>query len=211
MSTASRPLIHLASASPRRRELLTQAGIPFELIRSEVDETPLANEAAKAYVERLARDKAHAGWQKAVSEGNTPRWLLSADTTVALGDVILGKPESTEEAVAMLTRLSGSHHEVFTGIAVASPDGVRSAVVRSEVRFRELTEAVIRAYVSTGEPMDKAGSYGLQGQGGVLVSGIVGSPSNIVGLPIAETVDLLIEAGYPYWGVIYLMAEGPTS
>lgn len=196
---ASKPAIYLASASPRRRELLGQIGIPFERIACEIDETPLPGEAAPAYVERLARAKAAAGIAAMRAAGLAPRLLLAADTTVALGDLILGKPLDAADARAMLARLSGSRHQVLTGVAISDGERCAYALSCSEVCFRELGEAEIAAYVASGEPMDKAGSYGAQGLGAVLIASISGSFSGVVGLPLAETCQLLQSLGYPFW------------
>jgi septum formation protein len=189
-------LIYLASGSPRRRELLTQMGVPFERIVSEVDETPRPDEGAHDYVLRLAVDKACAGWEAVVREGRPPRLLLAADTTVALDDQILGKPADSTEATAMLRRLSGRTHEVLTAVAIT--DGARTETVCSvsEVDFKPLSETEIAAYVTTGEPLDKAGSYGAQGLGALFVTSIRGSFSGVVGLPIFETAALLARFDY---------------
>lgn len=195
----TRPLIYLASGSPRRRELLAQIGIPFERIVSEVDETPFDGEGAHAYVERLARAKAAAGVTVARAAGQPARLVLAADTTVALDDRILGKPLDAADARAMLASLSGRMHEVLTGVAVSDGERVEVAVSTSSVRFRSLAAHEIDAYVATGEPMDKAGSYGAQGMGAVLIDEVRGSFSGIVGLPLTETVDLLRRFAYPYW------------
>jgi len=195
----TRPAIYLASGSPRRRELLAQIGIPFERITGEVDETPWPQEGAHTYVERLARAKAAAGVAAMRAQGLASRLVLAADTTVALDDHILGKPIDAADATAMLRRLSGRVHEVLTGVAVSDGERVLSVISASEVRFRSLSEAEIAAYVATGEPLDKAGSYGAQGVGAVLIESLSGSFSGVVGLPLAETVTLLQQFGYAYW------------
>ena len=175
----------LASASPRRRELLAHLGISFQVAPADLDETILPGEHAAAYVERLARAKAHG-----------TGLILAADTSVVIDDEVLGKPgHDAGLGSAMLRRLSGRGHQVMTGIAVSSPAGLRSQVVISEVIFRPLSESEIRWYVSTGEGADKAGGYALQGRAGAFISSIVGSPSNVIGLPLAETVALLRAAG----------------
>ncbi|MBL8509109.1 MAG: septum formation protein Maf, partial [Chitinimonas sp.] len=130
-------------------------------------------------------------------EGREPRLLLAADTTVALDGLILGKPESQEDAVAMLMRLSGSCHQVLTGVALTDGERTETAVSTSQVRFRDLGEAEIRAYVASGEPMDKAGSYGAQGLGAILIAELQGSFSGVVGLPLCETAELLRRFDYP--------------
>ena len=175
----------LASASPRRRELLTHLGIPFEIAPADLDESLIPGEHASAYVERLARAKAR-------GKG----LILAADTSVVIDDEVLGKPGHDQSlGSSMLRRLSGRAHQVMTGIAVSSPTGVTSRVVISEVHFRPLSETEIRWYVSTGEGADKAGGYALQGRAGAFITSIVGSPSNVIGLPLAETVELLRAAG----------------
>jgi len=195
----TRPAIYLASGSPRRRELLTQIGVPFDRISSEVDETPRPDEGAHAYVARLAAEKAAAGIARMRADSLAPRLVLAADTTVALDDHILGKPVDDAEARTMLRRLSGRTHEVLTGVAIS--DGARTEVATSTsvVTFRELADAEIAAYVASGEPMDKAGAYGAQGLGAVLIANLSGSFSGVVGLPLTETMQLLQRFGYPFW------------
>ncbi|PHV12351.1 Maf family protein [Chitinimonas sp. BJB300] len=194
-----KPAIYLASASPRRRELLTQIGVRFERVTCEIDETPQAGETAMAYVERLARAKADAGITAALSAGLPKRLLLAADTTVALGDTILGKPLDAADARSMLNKLSGSSHEVLTGVAISNGERTEYALSRSTVRFRTISSQEITAYVASGEPLDKAGSYGAQGLGAVLIEEIRGSFSGVVGLPLTETVALLQRFDYPFW------------
>ncbi len=184
------PLV-LASASPRRRDLLSQVGLRFTVAAADLDETPLAGEAAAPYVLRLAQAKA-----QAVARRFPTAWVLAADTTVALGPELLGKPGSPAEAREMLTRLSGRTHAVFTGVALAGR-AEAATVVRSGVTFRTLSEGEIDWYVGTGEPLDKAGAYALQGRGGMLVAAVEGSPTNIIGLPLGETLELLAGAGVP--------------
>ncbi|QDQ27225.1 septum formation inhibitor Maf [Chitinimonas arctica] len=195
----TKPAIYLASASPRRRELLTQIGVPFELLRCEIDETPLAGELPHPYVARLARAKAEAGVAAYRAAGLPPRLLLAADTTVALGEAILGKPVDVADAEAMLASLSGKSHQVMTGVAVTDGERVEVVVSVSQVRFRILSAAEIRSYVATGEPMDKAGSYGAQGKGALLIAAMEGSFSGVIGLPLAETGALLQGFDYPIW------------
>jgi len=187
MSTSRAPQrFVLASASPRRRELLSQLGLPFDVDAAHLDETPRDGEAPSAYVERLALEKA-----AAVANRHSGRIVLAADTTVALGAEILGKPRDDAEAAQMLSRLSGRVHEVFTGIAASG----RARVVRTAVRFKALTPQEIAWYVATGEPRDKAGAYAVQGKAGAFVEALEGSPTNVIGLPLAETLALLAEAG----------------
>ncbi len=175
----------LASASPRRRELLSLLGISFQVAPADLDETQLPGEHAAAYVERLARAKAHG-----------TGLILAADTSVVIDDEVLGKPgRDAVLGAQMLRRLSGRSHQVMTGIAVSNLAGVRSQVVTSEVIFRRLSESEIAWYVGTGEGADKAGGYALQGRAGAFITSIVGSPSNVIGLPLAETTALLRAAG----------------
>ncbi|MCB4360198.1 Maf family protein [Quatrionicoccus australiensis] len=191
--------IYLASRSPRRRELLTQIGIAFDtvLFRAgeradpETDETPLPGEPALTYVERVARAKAEhggriIGWRKL-----PPRPVLSADTTLEFDGEIIGKPLDAADATAILRRLSGRTHRVLTGVAVNHLGRTEFMLSSSEVRFRELSDEEIRDYVMSGEPMDKAGAYGIQGRAGVFVEYIAGSYTGIMGLPVCETEQLL--------------------
>lgn len=187
--------LYLASRSPRRAELLSQIGVDFRCLDLEVDEQALPGEAAAAYVERLARDKALAGL--ALRDGDGP--VLGADTAVVLDGRILGKPASREDGLAMLAALSGRSHEVLTGVALASAAGLASRVVCSRVTFRPLQAGEALAYWNTGEPCDKAGGYGIQGLAAVFVSHLQGSYSGVVGLPLCETAQLLREAGVPCW------------
>lgn len=186
---ADQTLLVLASASPRRRELLSQLDIRFTVSAADIDETPQAGEAAEAYVGRLAREKA-----RVVASRHPGAWVLAADTTVALGAELLGKPRDAEEAQAMLTRLSGRTHDVYTGVALAGRHE-ETLVVRTRVTFRSLSPGEMSWYANSGEPLDKAGAYAIQGKGGFLVAGVEGSPSNVVGLPLGETVALLERAG----------------
>jgi len=181
----------LASASPRRRELLGHLAVPFEAMSADVDERTEPSETPLAYVERLACQKA------AVAAAARPGALvLAADTAVVLGAEILGKPRDPAEAAAMLRRLSGRPHTVLTGIAVAGRARA-SRVVETTVHFRVLGEPEIAWYVATGEGADKAGAYAVQGIGGLFVRALFGSASNVVGLPLAETAELLEQAGLP--------------
>lgn len=175
----------LASASPRRKELLGHLGVPFEIVVTDIDESVHPGEAPDVYVERLALEKS-----KAASRPND--LALGADTAVAIDGQILGKPNDVEDAVRMLGLLSGRTHEVFTGVGLS--DG-SSVVVRTEVTFTSLASPDIAWYVATGEPMDKAGAYGMQSIGGTFVESISGSYSNVIGLPLAQTSVLLRKAG----------------
>lgn len=197
------PRIYLASRSPRRRELLTQAGIRFDLLMfraghrsdAEVDETPQSDEHPDDYVVRVARAKAAYGVQLQTMRHLPPRAVLSADTTLDLDGKIIGKPEDEADARAILRSLSGRTHRVLTAVAVADQTKIEHVVSVSDVRFRDLTDEEIQRYVDTGEPMDKAGAYGLQGRAAMFVSEVRGSPSGIVGLPLCETILLLKDFG----------------
>ncbi|UZE12898.1 Maf family protein [Pseudomonas sp. B21-053] len=190
-------LLYLASGSPRRRELLTQIGVPFSAISADIDETPLHNETPSAYVERLARGKAEAGRLTVASD--TAFCVLGADTAVVLDGKILGKPVDEADACAMLMMLSGQEHEVLTAIAVLDGERCESRVVRSLVRFRSISREEAAAYWASGEPRDKAGGYGIQGLGAVFVAGLDGSYSAVVGLPLCESAELLGHFGIPCW------------
>jgi septum formation protein len=191
--------IYLASRSPRRRELLAQIGVRFHLLlfrarpgeMVDVDESTLGGEAPEAYVERMARTKVDAGWQR-MQQRNLPRApVLSADTTVALDGRIFGKPADHEEAATMLAALSGRSHEVLTAVALKSDDWLESVVSRTEVKFKTLSPGEIAEYVESGECDDKAGAYGIQGRAGRFVVELRGSYSGVVGLPLYETGQLL--------------------
>ena len=189
--------LHLASASPRRRELLAQIGVPFVTLIASIDETALPGEPAERYVERLAREKALAGL--AALSDPADAVVLGADTAVVLDGRILGKPADRAECLATLAALSGCEHQVLTAVALASAQRIESRVVASRVRFRPLRAGEAEAYWATGEPCDKAGSYGIQGLAAVFVSQIEGSYSAVVGLPLCETAQLLEEFGIPCW------------
>ena len=191
MFCCRQPLL-LASGSPRRRRFLERLGLRFAVEPADVDENPLAGENPKAFVLRLALDKA-----RAVADNRPDSVVLAADTAVVLEEVILGKPEDPAAAVEMLMQLAGRTHVVWTGYAVVGVDaGIELArAVCTEVRFVDFDRVTATAYVATGEPLDKAGSYGIQGRGGCLVEGIVGSWSNVVGLPMAELVADMCRLG----------------
>jgi septum formation protein len=187
----------LASASPRRRELLAACGMPFQIIPSTIDEHPFPDEPAAAYVQRLALAKA-----EAVAQHHPDAVVLGADTIVTIDGLLLGKPQTLDEARQMLNRLRGKMHEVLTGVAVisggmaANPCGQRvSEMVASRVRMRPFTTAAIEWYIATGEPLDKAGAYAVQGLGAALVEWVEGSFTNVVGLPLTETLSLLRRFG----------------
>lgn len=185
----------LASASPRRRELLSRAGVAFEVRPAEVDESARPGESPELYAARLARAKVHCVAAHCAAAG--PRWVLGADTVVVLAGRLYGKPTGEEDAVRMLGELSGHTHRVLTAVALARSDGsaLREVRVESRVTLRTASEPEIRAYVATGEPLDKAGAYALQGEGGRFVVRVEGSRSNVIGLPLGETLALLREAG----------------
>ncbi len=185
------PALILASASPRRREFLDRLGLQFEVLPADVDETPHPEEPPRDYVLRVAQSKA-----AHVARSHSGRLVLAADTTVVLDGEILGKPRDAEDARRMLTRLSGREHHVLSGVAVDGPCRA-STVVETKVRFRALSPDEIAWYIRTGEPLDKAGAYGIQGLAGVFVREIEGSASNVVGLPLSETIELLTRAGHP--------------
>lgn len=186
-------MIILASGSPRRTQLLTMLGIEHTVDPADVDETPLAGEAPAALAVRLARRKV-----TVVAARHPAQAVLGADTVVTLDGELLGKPESPADAETMLARLSGREHEVVTAVALARDTEVWDRTDVTRVRFRRLDPEMIRRYVATGEPMDKAGSYGLQGYGGVLVERIEGDCFGVIGMPIRLVTDLLAEAGRPY-------------
>lgn len=199
------PRIYLASRSPRRRELLRQIGVGFDVIAfrggargadADVDETPLADEAVEHYVERLALSKAEAGVRRIRWRRLLPHPVLAADTTLELDGEIIGKPRDSADAHAILARLSGRSHRVLTAVAMSDGERTRSRLSVSEVRFRTLPEQEIRRYVASGEPMDKAGAYGIQGHAALFVEEIRGSYSGIMGLPLFDTGILLETFGY---------------
>ncbi|WP_397443471.1 Maf family protein [Pseudomonas chlororaphis] len=190
--------LYLASGSPRRRELLTQIGVPFTAISADIDETPLPDESPVAYVERLARDKAAAGYAL-IADDPSAACVLGADTAVVLDGRILGKPLDQADAQSMLMALSDREHEVLTAIAVLDGQRCESRVVRSLVRFRAIGDDEAARYWASGEPRDKAGGYGIQGLAAVFVAGLNGSYSAVVGLPVCETAELLGHFGIPCW------------
>jgi septum formation protein len=186
-------VIRLASVSPRRRELLTQIGVPHVVTAAHIDESVLPNEAPRDYVQRLARSKAQTVWEQ---DKSLP--VLAADTTVVLDDVIFGKPQDCADALRMLATLSGRTHQVLTAVALANADGIALRLSVSDVRFRTLTTAECVAYWETGEPRDKAGAYAIQGKAAVFIAGLNGSYSGVMGLPLFETAELLRGAKIPY-------------
>ena len=187
------PLIYLASASPRRQELLAQVGLPFDKLPQQIDESNHINENPGHYVLRLARAKLEAGLHDKAYV--LPMPVLAADTTVVFQGQILGKPANLAEAILMLKLLSGSQHQVLTGVAIAQAGKIVQRLVSTTVFFRPLEESEIIAYWESGEPCDKAGAYAIQGLGALFVSRIEGSYSNVVGLPLFETLQILTEFG----------------
>jgi septum formation protein len=183
----------LASASPRRRELLALVGIGHEVQPSNIDETLLPGETPTGHSERLARAKAHA-----IAEHDPGAVVIAADTIVVVDGDILGKPRDAADAAAMLRRLSGRTHTVFTAIAVARRERTASDVETVDVTFRPLTEREIAAYVATGEPLDKAGAYGIQGYGATIVERVGGDYFSVMGLGLRRLVDLLERVGARY-------------
>ena len=203
MTTTSR-WIYLASQSPRRRQLLDQIGVAHELLLPDADEDAEAleavhpGEAPRTYVQRVTRAKLAAAQQRLARSGRAPAPILCADTTVALGRRILGKPADAAEAAEMLTALAGREHRVLTAVALACEDGASALrLSESRVRFAPLDAARIAAYVATGEPMGKAGAYAIQSGAAAWVAHIAGSYSGIMGLPLFETSALLRDAGWP--------------
>ncbi|GAA4647785.1 Maf family protein [Kistimonas scapharcae] len=191
--------LYLASRSPRRREILDQIGVHYELVVGDIDETPNAGEIPEEYVTRMACEKARAGLGAMQEACMVQRPVLAADTSVVVDGKILGKPADREEAIAMLRALAGRDHQVMTAVAVNDDDRLESRLSITRVLFNPLSEEQIARYWETGEPRDKAGAYGIQGLGAVFVRELQGSYSGVVGLPIAETVDLLDCFGVPYW------------
>lgn len=180
----------LASGSPRRRRFLAEIGLDFTVAAADVAEVVARGEKPRDFVRRLAQEKA-----AAVAADFSEAFVVGADTVVVFADEILGKPVDRQDALLMLKRLAGQNHEVWTGFVIIHGRTVVSREVRSKVTFKNVTEEVLAAYVATGEPLDKAGAYGIQGRGGVLVERIDGSYSNVVGLPMAELVEELLKLG----------------
>ena len=194
MVKTSNPLIFLASASPRRSALLTQIGVSHAIRPVDIDEALKVGESPAEYVHRLARTKAQTLWDRLDPQDRSP--VLGADTTVALGPDILGKPADAPELLKMLRRLSGQTHQVYTAVALRSEQGTQLRLSVSDVTFRALSDIEIIAYWETGEPADKAGGYAVQGKAAIFIERIHGSYSGIVGLPIFETAQLLAEIGW---------------
>ncbi len=194
------PDIYLASASPRRRELLAQIGIRFETLAVTVEEIRAVDETPLAYVQRVALAKAQAGW--AVLGARAVRPVLGADTEVVIDGEVLGKPQDREHGLAMLARLSGRTHEVLSAVTVVAGTRVLSRLSRSTVSFRVMTAEECAAYWVTGEPLGKAGGYAIQGCGALFVTELRGSYSGVMGLPLCETGELLRELGIILMGGI---------
>ena len=197
--------IYLASQSPRRRELLKQIGIHYDmlLLRSDprrkvsVDETPHEGELPPDYVQRICRDKARAGWETLILRNLPLLPVLAADTTVTLDGKIIGKPDDKEHAAEILRMLSGTQHQVLTAVAMAFGERLEMRLSATTIVFDTLNEERIRRYLLTGEAHDKAGAYGIQGHAGAFVKRIEGSYTGVMGLPLFETVELLKLFGYP--------------
>jgi len=190
----------LASASPRRRELLAQLGVSCRVVAADIDETPQKAELPRSYVERLALAKAHTVWAREVDTqaaalADTACPVLAADTCVVCNDTLLGKPDDREDAVQMLLQLSGKTHFVLTGAAIVVAGKAASIVCKTEVHFADVDRDLAERYWETGEPVDKAGGYAIQGLGASFITGLNGSYSNVVGLPLFETSRLLQNAG----------------
>ena len=201
----SAPLLYLASKSPRRQALLAQLGLEFETLRlreatgrpRDVVEEAQDAEPPLHYVERIARTKAQVGWQRMQNRKLAERPVLGADTEVVLDGDIFGKPRDADDAIRMLKRLSGRTHQVLTAVAVRHRDTTEVDVCVSRVTLRRLAAVEIDRYTATGEPLDKAGGYAVQGLAGCFVQKLVGSYTNVVGLPLTEVVGMLAAEGFP--------------
>ncbi len=189
-----KPVLRLASASPRRRQLLELIGVPHVVTPADIDETPRPDEPGRDYVVRLAREKA-----VAVRSGHLDLPVLAADTTVHVDGHILEKPRDEADCIRMLSLLSGRRHEVFTGLCVVSEGSPALAIASAEVEFRKITHGEMRAYWASGEPQGKAGAYAIQGLGAVFVANIAGSYTGVMGLPLFETAEILRRHGVPVW------------
>jgi septum formation protein len=199
--------IYLASRSPRRRDLLKQIGLPYELLLlredlrrgPDIDETPLPDESPGVYVLRMAQEKAAMAVRQIAYRRLPQKPVLAADTTVVFDGQIVGKPDDAEHAARILRALSGREHQVLTAVALALREQVETQISVSSVWFREISDADIRRYCASGEPLDKAGAYGIQGRAGAFVTRIAGSYSGIMGLPLAETLELLQKFDIAVW------------
>jgi septum formation protein len=192
----STDFVYLASASPRRRELLQQIGVAFRVLGAAVDEAVVPGEAPAAYVVRVAAAKAARGWE-GNRDADVP--VLAADTAVVLDGKILGKPKDRQDAAGMLQQLSGRTHEVLTAVALRTAGGMQTTTSRSEVTLRAISAHEAQAYWETGEPRDKAGAYAIQGRAAVFIADLRGSFSGVMGLPLFETAELLSAAGVSHW------------
>lgn len=193
------PRLILASTSPRRKELLQQIGVLFTQMSVDINEDVIHGESAEDYVLRLAAEKSAAGFKQLSIEEQSNSIILSADTSVVCDDKILSKPIDLADSKDILLQLSGNNHRVLTAIGIHSRDKNIQQLVSTDVSFREITVEEIEAYWKTGEPQDKAGSYGIQGLAAVFVKSIQGSYSNVVGLPLCETAQLLNQFNIPHW------------
>ena len=195
MSGLETPILILASASPRRSELLTQIGItPDKIIPADIDESLVAGELPRPYAQRMAIEKA-----QAISGAHKGAYILAADTIVAVGRRILPKPENAAQAETFLSLMSGRAHRVYTGVCLVSPNGdVISRVVETRLKMKRLSRVELKAYIASDEWQGKAGAYGIQGLAGAFISNINGSYTNVVGLPVYETRNMLVGAGYKY-------------
>jgi septum formation protein len=190
----------LASASPRRAEILEQIGVSFQIVPADIDETPMSQELPIDYVQRMAQEKAK---RVIDSVAGSSMVVLGADTSVVLGSKIYGKPKNSEEALAMLADLSGKTHQVLTAVAMGDNQRCVIKLSATDVEFRELDPRECLDYWKTGEPLDKAGGYAIQGLGAVFVEKISGSFSGVVGLPIEQTAQLLQAFKVPIWGAVH--------
>lgn len=191
--------LYLASQSPRRAELLRQIGVQFQQFSVDVPEQHTPGESPEAYVTRLAKDKAQAGWQYIENKAMATRPVLGSDTVVVCDQHILEKPRDLQHAIEILSMLSGRSHRVLSAVAVVDASRCECTVSSTDVTFKDITRAEIERYWATGEPADKAGAYGIQGLGAVFVDAISGSYSNVVGLPLEKTVQLLARFDINYW------------
>jgi len=188
MFTTCKPLI-LASASPRRQQFLADLGLTFTALAADIDETPLDVEKPDAFALRMAEEKA-----ETIAQQHPASWVIGADTVVTIEGRILGKPDDAAHALEILRSLQGKKHQVITGVALccAQENCLESLNKTTEVKFADFSDAILSAYIATGEPMDKAGAYGIQGKGAFLVRSITGSCSNVIGLPISTFISLLL-------------------
>lgn len=188
MFTTCKPLI-LASASPRRQQFLADLGLDFTALAADIDETPLNGEKPDAFARRMAEEKA-----VVIAKLHPESWVIGADTVVTLEGRILGKPDDATHALEILRNLQGKKHQVITGVALccARENCLESLSRTTEVKFADFSDAILSAYIATGEPMDKAGAYGIQGKGGFLVRSITGSCSNVIGLPVSTCISLFL-------------------